>query len=125
MRSHTSPIPSPSLSRWSGLAMVGQLSLQSFIPSLSVSVSGLPQPHIPGCVLFGSLGHPSLQFAVPSPSESVSATPQPHTPGSVLLGSLGHESNPRHEVLTGFPSGAKLIQPMFSPQADPMKAPVA
>src|SRR4030043_1650434 len=92
MRSHTSPIPSPSLSRWSGFAMVGQLSLQSFIPSLSVSVSGLPHPHMPGCVLFGSFGHPSLQSAVPSPSESVSAIPQPHMPGATLLGSLGQPS---------------------------------
>jgi hypothetical protein len=36
--SHTSPVPSPSASAWSGLAMVGQLSMLSEIPSPSESI---------------------------------------------------------------------------------------
>src|SRR5437763_1595178 len=66
-------------------------SLQSAVPSASVSVSAMPQPHWPVAVFGGSLGQPSTQSSVPSLSVSVSAVAQPHTPGSVL-DVLGHSS---------------------------------
>jgi hypothetical protein len=46
------------------LATFGQLSLQSAMPSPSLSVSGVPQPQVPGAILLGSFGQPSM-----SPSE--------------------------------------------------------
>ena len=62
------------------VGLFGQPSLQSGVPSLSVSVSATPQPQAPGAVFNGSFGQPSLQSAVPSLSVSESATPQPHWP---------------------------------------------
>src|SRR5262245_62113528 len=62
----------------------GQPSTQFAAPSLSESVSGVPQPQVPGLVFAGSLSHDSLQSRVPSPSVSASETPQPHAPGAVL-----------------------------------------
>ena len=56
----------------------GQRSLQSAVPSLSVSVSATPQPQIPGATLFGSFGQPSTQSLVPSLSVSVK-------PGAVMF----------------------------------------
>jgi len=59
----------------------GQASLQSAVPSPSLSTSEAPQPHSPGSVFKGSKGQESLQSAVPSLSESVSVTPHPQMPG--------------------------------------------
>ena len=70
----------------------GHRSLQSAVPSLSLSVSATPQPQMPAAVFRGSFGQPSLQSAVPSPSLSVSATPQPQMPAAVFRGSFGHPS---------------------------------
>ena len=42
--SQTSPIPSPSKSAWSILAVLTQLSLESIIPSLSISSHTSPSP---------------------------------------------------------------------------------
>merc|ERR1719482_2547644 len=55
-----------------------QTSLQSGVPLLSLSVSGVPQPQTPGSP--GPFGHGSLQLGVPSPSSSASSgsPPQPH-----------------------------------------------
>ena len=57
-------------------------------------MSGEPQPHWPGAVLFGSEGQRSLQSSTASPSTSLSlsTTPQPHGPTSTLLGSVGQAS---------------------------------
>ena len=41
------------------------------MPSLSVSVSGVPQPQSPGSTLSASLGQPSKWSGVPSLSESI------------------------------------------------------
>src|SRR5438876_714267 len=68
--------------------------MQLGVPSPSVSVSGLPQPHTPGAILLGSFGQTSMQLAVPSWSVSVSGLPQPHWPGAILLGSFGPPSSP-------------------------------
>ena len=56
------------------VASLGQLSLQSAVPSPSVSVSGVPHAaitHAPSSIFAASLGQLSLQSAVPSPSVSV------------------------------------------------------
>ena len=74
------------------VAALSHPSLQSAVPSRSVSVSAKPQPHAPGAVFNGSFGQPSLQSGVPSESLSVSATPQPHAPGAVFSGSNGQLS---------------------------------
>ena len=68
------------------------VSSQSGVPLLLASVSGMPQPQLPGAILLGSLGQLSSQSGVLSLSESVSTIPQPHNPASVLLGSLGQLS---------------------------------
>src|SRR3989304_2810437 len=109
----TSPIPSPSLSSWSGLAMVGQLSLQSFIPSPSESLSGLPQPHMPGFILVGSLGQPSSQSRAPSPSASSSST-APSQSLSILsqTSMLWVPGVALHTVLN--PSDAQIFVPIVS-----------
>jgi len=62
--SATSPTPSPSESVWSGLGLYGALSIQSSRPSESESTSVLPQPQMPGSVLFGSSGHKSSDGSV-------------------------------------------------------------
>ena len=62
-------------------------SLQSMMLSLSMSVSGTPQPHTSGTSFIGSSGHASTQSGAPSPSVSVSANPQPQAPGTVFVAS--------------------------------------
>jgi len=71
---------------------LGQPSLQSGVPSLSLSASPVPQPQTPGAVFVGSFGQPSTQSAVPSLSLSVSGCPHPHWPGAVLAASFGQPS---------------------------------
>jgi hypothetical protein len=44
--------------------------MQSGVPFMSASVSGMPQPHIPGAVFARSIAHMSMQSGVPSPSPS-------------------------------------------------------
>src|SRR5690606_29855899 len=54
---------------------LGGTSCASHKPLLFVSISGSPQPQMPGDVhLFGSVGHASLQSNTPSLSESISIT---------------------------------------------------
>ena len=47
-----------------GSASIYHLSRQSGCPSMSVSVSGVPQPHKPGFNLLGSLGHWSKNVGI-------------------------------------------------------------
>ena len=98
-KSMQSGVPSPSVSvsgtpqpQIPGAVLFGSKGHKS--PGLppQPATSGTPQPQVPGAVLFGSKGHKSMQSGVPSPSVSVSGTPQPQIPGSVLFGSKGHKS---------------------------------
>ena len=89
----TSRLPQPQAPSAILFGSFGQPSMQSRVPSPSVSApSGTPHPHWPALVLFGSFGQPSLQFGVPSPSLSVSATPHPQMPAAILFGSFGQPS---------------------------------
>src|SRR2546428_603845 len=78
--------------------------------SLLQLVSGSPQPHTPGAVLFGLLGPPQMQWGRPSPSRSVSGTPQPQTPGAILFGSFGQPSG-QSGVPSPSASGSATPQP--------------
>ena len=57
-------------------------SMQSGMPSVSLSVSGLPQPQALGLVLLRSFGHPSTQSTTPSPSLSPSGQRKVQEKGS-------------------------------------------
>ena len=49
---------------------LGQASRQFAVPSPSLSVSGVLQPHTPGAIFGALFGHASAQFGVPSASLS-------------------------------------------------------
>lgn len=91
----------------------GHSSLQSGVPSLSMSVSATPQPQVPGSNLSASSGQPSLQSNDPSPSLSVSETPQPHVPGESFSGSSGQISISLQRLQ--LPSKQELCAPQGSP----------
>ena len=68
--SQASPIPSPSVSSWPGLAVVGQLSLRPVTPSLSGSFWLSAHPSASTCAPCGVSGHRSTGSFTPSPSAS-------------------------------------------------------
>ena len=84
--------------------------MQSGVPSESESVSGVPQPQVPGSVLFGSFGQRSPQSSTPSPSVSTSGTPQPQMPGAVFAGSFGHSS--KMAMLNAAPAAIAAMGPI-------------
>src|SRR4029079_13721918 len=89
---------------------LGHSSMQSSMPSPSVSTSGMP-------------GHLSMQSATPSKSLSVSSIPQPHMPGASLKGSAGHRSQVPNEVSTQ-PSGPVSVTPPSLAPPDPLDPPL-
>ncbi|MGA1755919.1 MAG: hypothetical protein ACO4BV_10615, partial [Ilumatobacteraceae bacterium] len=70
----------------------GQRSLQSAVPSPSVSVSTTPQPHAPGSSLFGSVGQPSR-----TDSEKGDADEDEAREADPLARGSGEIPHPRHD----------------------------
>src|SRR3954470_14673645 len=94
--SQISPLPSPSESSWTGLAMLGQLSLALVTPSPSASfgstdsqASPTPFALLSSWLGFATLGQLSAESGTPSPSVSTASggvvvPPDPPLGGGVV-----------------------------------------
>src|SRR5215831_13163739 len=82
------------------------MSLQSSVPSPSLSTSGTPQPQTPGACLLTSLGQPSRQSFTPSPS---------------LSGQL--HTSPTHASVASDPPASVAVPPLPPPAVPPAPPP--
>src|SRR5262245_42787709 len=93
---------------------IGQPSMQSAVPSVSVSTSsGMPQPQTPGSVLSSSIGQQSSSSAPPLPPSPIGTQPP-----SARSGPSGPASPPPLELVPPDPDELEPLEPELGPEPE-------